>query len=230
MKILIIEDDSNIVEAITIAFQLRWPDVEVVSTPYGEKGIEIVGNEDVDIVVLDLSLPDISGFDVLKQIRLFSDVPVVILTVMSEESSIVKGLERGADDYIIKPVSQLQLLARVKALMRRTTTSNKSPLTVGPLKVIPSTAQVFCHDKEVNLTPTEFKILYCIMKHKGSIVSHSTLVKTVWDDDYPGAIDCIKVYIRRLRSKIELNPSDPKIILTKPGLGHIIASGSPDEG
>jgi DNA-binding response OmpR family regulator len=119
MKILVIEDDQQIVEAITLAFQIRWPEAKLVSTQQGEKGIELVESEKPDIVILDLGLPDINGYDVLKQIRMFSDIPILILTARTEESDIVKGLEWGADDYMIKPFHQLELLSRIKALTRR---------------------------------------------------------------------------------------------------------------
>src|ERR1035437_10589731 len=138
MKILIIEDDQQIVEAITLAFQIRWPEAKLVSTPQGEKGIELVENEKPEIVILDLGLPDINGFEVLKQIRLFSDIPILILTARTEESDIVKGLEWGADDYMIKPFRQLELLSRIKALTRRTgPVAEDRPLTSGQLRFIP---------------------------------------------------------------------------------------------
>jgi len=119
MKILIIEDDPQIVEAITLAFQIRWPEAKLISTLQGEKGIELAKNEKPDIVILDLGLPDINGYDVLKQIRMFTNNPILILTARTEESDIVKGLEWGADDYMTKPFHQLELLSRLKALTRR---------------------------------------------------------------------------------------------------------------
>lgn len=119
MKILIIEDDQEIVDAVSLAFQIRWPEDNLVSTHLGEKGLEMVESENPDVVILDLGLPDISGFEVLKQTRLFSDVPILILMVRADEADIVKGLEWGADDYVVKPIRQLELLSRIKALTRR---------------------------------------------------------------------------------------------------------------
>lgn len=150
MKILIIEDDQQIVEAITLAFQIRWPEAKLVTSQQGEKGIELVESDKPDIIILDLGLPDINGYDVLKQIRMFSDLPILILTARTEESDIVKGLEWGADDYMIKPFRQLELLSRIKALTRRKSNSdNESPLSIGPLNFNPVTGQLVFNQKEI---------------------------------------------------------------------------------
>ncbi len=223
MKILIIEDDQQIVEAITLAFQIRWPEAKLVSTQQGEKGIELVENEKPDIVILDLGLPDINGYDVLKQIRMFSDIPVLILTARTEESDIVKGLEWGADDYMIKPFRQLELLSRIKALTRRRSNAdNETPLAVGPLNFNPSTGQLNYNDREISLTPTEGRILHHLMRNAGQVVTHSSLADAVWGEDYPGAVDSLKVYIRRLREKLENEPQQPQLILTKAGIGYLM--------
>jgi two-component system, OmpR family, response regulator VicR len=223
MKILIIEDDQQIVEAITLAFQIRWPEAKLVSTQQGEKGIELVESEKPDIVILDLGLPDINGYDVLKQIRIFSEIPILILTARTEESDIVKGLEWGADDYMIKPFRQLELLSRIKALTRRKANAdNESPLSIGALSFNPATGQLTYNHKEISLTPTEGRILHHMMRNAGQVVTHSSLADAVWGEDYPGAIDSLKVYIRRLREKLEIEPQQPQLILTKAGIGYIM--------
>jgi two-component system, OmpR family, response regulator VicR len=223
MKILIIEDDQQIVEAITLAFQIRWPEAKLVSSQQGEKGIELVENEKPDIVILDLGLPDINGYDVLKQIRLFSDIPILILTARTEESDIVKGLEWGADDYMIKPFRQLELLSRIKALTRRkSNTDTESPLSIGPLSFNPVTGQLIFNQKEISLTPTEGRILHHLMRNAGQVVTHSSLADAVWGEDYPGAVDSLKVYIRRLREKLEIEPQQPQLIITKAGIGYLM--------
>jgi two-component system, OmpR family, response regulator VicR len=223
MKILIIEDDQQIVEAITLAFQIRWPEAKLVSSQQGEKGIELVENEKPDIVILDLGLPDINGYDVLKQIRLFSDIPILILTARTEESDIVKGLEWGADDYMIKPFRQLELLSRIKALTRRkANTDSDSPLSIGPLNFNPLTGQLVFYKKEISLTPTEGRILHHLMRNAGQVVTHSSLADAVWGEDYPGAVDSLKVYIRRLREKLEIEPQQPQLIITKAGIGYLM--------
>ena len=142
MKVLVIEDDREIIEAISLAFQIRWPEAQVVSTRLGEKGVEQVETESPDIVILDLGLPDINGFEVLRQIRRFSQVPTIILTVRAEEVDIVKGLEWGADDYIVKPFRQLEFLSRVKALIRRKSTTEEEQLVSGPLRLDSTTGQL----------------------------------------------------------------------------------------
>jgi two-component system response regulator VicR len=221
MKVLIIENDRGIVEAISLAFQIRWPEARLISTNLGEEGIELVETEKPDVVILDLGLDDISGFDVLKQVRLFSSVPILILTVRADETDIVKGLEWGADDYVVKPFRQLELLSRIKALTRRQGPINtETPLVCGSLRLEPATRQLFLNEKEVNLTPTEGAIISHLMKNAGRVVTHSSLAESVWEDDYPDAANSLKVYIRRLREKLETDPSHPRIILTKTGVGY----------
>ncbi|KKL07304.1 hypothetical protein LCGC14_2587370 [marine sediment metagenome] len=224
MKVLIIEKDRGTVEDISLAFQIRWPEARVVSTHLGEKGIEMVETESPDIAILELDLPDISGFEVLKGVRLFSNVPLVILTVRAEEADIIKGLEWGADDYVVKPFRQLELLARVNALMRRQSPPGEEPpLRCGPLYFDPSTRQLTNGEREVDLTRTEGEILHHLMKNAGHVATHSRLAEAVWGEDYPGIADSLKVHIRRLREKIEADPSRPQFILTRAGIGYSLA-------
>jgi len=224
MKVLIIEDDREIVEIITLAFEIRWPGVTLVNTHLGNKGVELVESEKPDVIILDLGLPDTNGFDVLKEVRTFSDTPIMILTVRGEESDVVKGLEWGADDYMVKPFRQLELLSRIKALTRRSTNlTRETSLTYGALSYNPTVRQLFRGNEEILLTRTEGTILAQLMKNAGQVVTHSGLAEAVWGDDYPDAVDSLRVYIRRLREKIEANPDDPRIILTKTGLGYMLA-------
>lgn len=224
MKVLVIENDRGIVEAISIAFQIRWPEAKLISTNLGEEGIALVETEKPDVVILDLGLDDISGFEVLKEIRFFSSVPVLILTVRADETDIVRGLEWGADDYVVKPFRQLELLSRIKALTRRQgPITAETPLVCGNLRLDSSTGQLFLNDKEVNLTPTEGAIISHLMKNAGRVVTHSSLAESVWGDDYPEAANSLKVYIRRLREKLETDPGHPAIILTKTGVGYQMA-------
>jgi two-component system KDP operon response regulator KdpE len=223
MRILIIEDDQETVETIGLAFNIRWPEAKLSSTNLGKKGVEMVEAETPDVVILDLGLPDINGFDLLKEIRSFSKVPIIITTVRAEESDIVRGLELGADEYLVKPFGQLELLARVQALIRRQQSLICDEVVVcGPLRFGPSMSKLLYEGKEINLTKTEGLILYYLMKNAGSILNYITLAEWVWGDYYPGADDNLRVYIRHLREKIETNPSHPKIILTKIGVGYYI--------
>lgn len=224
MKVLIIEDDKAIVEAISLILHISWSETKLISTQFGEKGIEMVESEKPDVVILDLGLPDISGFEVLKQIRLFSSVPIIILSVRADEADIVKGLECGADDYVVKPFKQLELLSRIKLVTRRQDRLIKEePLVCGQLRFDPSTWQVFCGGKEINVTRTEGSILRHLMRNAGRVVTHSDLSDAVWGVDYPDAVESLKVHIRRLRVKLEAEPSNPQIILTKPGIGYSVA-------
>lgn len=221
MKILVIEDDEDVIDTITLTFQVGWPEVDLMFSREGGRGVEMVEKEPPDVVILDLGLPDITGYQVLKQIRTFSNVPVVILTVMMEENDIIKGLEWGADDYIIKPFRKMELLARIKTILRRQRISAEEPVIVcGPFQYIPANRQLFFREKEVTLTVTESTIMYHLMKQAGHVVSHTSLAEAVWGDDYPNATDTLKVHIRHLREKTEVNPSDPQIILTRSGVGY----------
>ena len=223
MKVLLIEDDREIIDAISLAFQIRWPEATLIPTRLGQKGVELVESESPDIVILDLGLPDMSGFDVLRQIRLFSQVPIIILTVRSDEADIVKGLEWGADDYITKPFRQLEFLARVKALIRRQAGGEEESVVFGPLRLDPTTGQLLHGSREVTLTVTESQIMAHLMRNGGRAVTHASLAEAVWGDDYPGSADSLKVHIRRLREKIEEAPSSPKLILTRTGVGYFLA-------
>jgi two-component system KDP operon response regulator KdpE len=201
----------------------------MLSSRLGSKGVELVKNQPPDVVILDLGLPDMSGFDVLKQIRTFSSIPIIILTVSSEESNVVKGLEFGADDYITKPFRQLELLARVKAMLRRHgTPEEESPMVYGILRYDPAKRQVTVGQKEISLTRAESRIIQQLLKQAGHVVTHSNLAEALWGVDYPGATDNLKVHIRRLRERLEDDPSQPKLILTKAGVGYFLAK--PDDG
>lgn len=222
MKVLLIESDREIIDAISLAFQIRWPEAEVVSTRLGQKGLELVESESPDIIILDLSLPDISGFEVLREYRRFSSVPTIFLTVRSDEVDIVKGLEWGADDYIVKPFRQLEFLVRVKALIRQQSCPKQETISSGHLCLETATGQLDNSGKEVVLTTIESLILAHLMRNAGHIIKRSSLAEAVWGEDYPGSVDSLKVHIRRLREKIEPDPSDPKLILTKSGIGYFL--------
>jgi two-component system KDP operon response regulator KdpE len=224
VKILVIEDDKTIIDSISLIFQLSWPETKLISTPLGQKGIELAETEHPDVVILDLGLPDISGYEVLKQIRLFSAVPVIILTVRSEEVDIVRGLEGGADDYIIKPFRQLELLSRIRCVTRRQErVAQEKPLELGQFYFNPTTWQLVISEREISVTRTEGSIFYHLLQNAGRVVTHSDLAEALWGVDYPDAADCLRVHIRRLRVKIEEDPRQPQVILTKPGVGYLFA-------
>jgi two-component system response regulator VicR len=223
-KVLIIEDDEAIVNFERLAFKMRWPEADLISARLGEEGLDLVESEKPDLVILDLGLPDIDGFEVLKQIRLFSSVPVVILTVSSDEADMVRGLDWGANDYIVKPFRQLELLARLKAQLRRQVSPDEeAPIIYGPLRLDPSTFELTYGGKQISLTLIEGRIMRYLMQNVGRVVTHSRLGEVIWGEDYPGAIDSLRVYIRHLREKLESDASNPKLILTKVGVGYLLA-------
>ena len=221
MKFLIIEDDQEIVETIKLILKIGWPDCECVSTRTGKSGLELIGADKFDVVILDLGLPDISGYSVLKELRSFSEIPVVIVTVRKEEADIVKGLELGADDYLIKPFGQMELLARLKAVLRRVRPdADNIPITFGSIRFSPTFSKLSLRGKEISLTTIESLILYELMKNEGVVLNNTQLAEKIWGGYYPGVEDSIRVYIRRLRQKIETNPNHPRMIITKVGSGY----------
>jgi two-component system response regulator VicR len=223
MKILIIEDDLSIIDSISLIMQVSWPEVEVISTQSGKEGIAIVEKEVLDVVILDIGLPDIQGFDVLKRIRTFSNVPIIVLTVNSDETDIVRALEWRADEYIIKPFRPLELLARIKLILRKKYyPQGEQCLNIGRFRFDVTSHKLETENQVINLTSTESLILYHLAMNKGNVLSLSTIAQKIWGDDYPGANEAIRVYIRHLRKKIEDNPNKPKLILTKSGLGYLL--------
>ena len=223
MKALVIEDDLKIVELISLAFQAGWPGAKLITTRRGEEGIDLAENQSPDLIILDPELPDVDGFDVLKQIRLFCRIPIVIVTDRTDETSIVKGLEWGADEYISKKFGQMELMARVRAILRRHYPPGEElPLAYGPLCLYTSTGKLTCGRKEIELTRTESLILQHLIRNAGRVVSHTNLATTLWGEDYPDSVGALKVYIRRLRVKIEADPKNPQLILTKSGMGYFL--------
>jgi DNA-binding response OmpR family regulator len=223
MRLIIIEDQKNIIDAIRAAFEFRWPEVTVDSAKKGREGIDLVRREHPDIVILDINLPDIDGFRVLKQIRQFSAVPVIILTVRSDDTDVLKGLEAGADDYIIKPFNYLTLLARVKAVLRRsenvpikdareTTVSNR-------LKIDFVNQKVTLDNQPVKLTPVEYRFLVLLVKNKNRTVHYEQITQEVWERKYPGNTENIRIAIRRLRKKMHDSP--PRLILNQRDFGYL---------
>ena len=224
MKVLVIEDDKEIVDAISLAFQIRWPEAKVKATRLGQKGVEMVESESPDIVILDLGLPDISGFEVLRQIRRFSTVPTIILTVRAEEADVVKGLEWGAEDYITKPFSPREMVSRVKAVLRR---------TEGPsggmhglieiderLKIDFDRREIWLEGKIVKLRPTEYRLLYHLVQNAGWVTSHDQLLAKVWGYEYRDEPHYVRLYINYLRQNLEKDPANPKYILTERCVGY----------
>jgi two-component system KDP operon response regulator KdpE len=230
MKILLVEDAAQVVESLTLAFQLQWNDVEIVSTSEGVKAAELVENERPDLVLLDIGLPDLDGYRVLQAIREFSDIPVIMLTARDETMDKVKGLELGADDYITKPFDHLELLARIRTVLRRLdmpAPKNRIPsIKVSDLEVDFNAQEARLKGRRLDLTSTEYKLLYHFVRNIGRILSHETLLSRVWGREYTDELDYLRVYIRRLRDKLDDDPSHPKYIRTERGLGYRFIGGA----
>jgi two-component system, OmpR family, response regulator VicR len=228
MKILIIENGYEIANALNIAFPISSFQAQIVSTNLGQKSIALAGKEAPDIIIMDLLLPDMNGFEALRRIRLSTMVPIIILTALSEETDIIKGLQWGADDYMTKPFKHMELIARIRALMRRQVSpAEETPLSLGPLHFTPVTKQVFNGTAFINLTNTESQLFNELMQNVGKVMTYGHLAARVWGDDYPGAIDSLRVNIRRLRIKLEADPRHPRFIHTRMGVGYFVQDISP---
>lgn len=228
MKVLLIEDSSEIVDVVTITLQLRWAEVTLISTFLGNEGVRLAKTEHPDLIMLDLGLPDIDGFQVLRQIRDFSDVPVVILTVRGEEMDKIKGLELGADDYITKPFSPGELLARMKALLRRSSMSKATsnvddkssvPSIRGKLRIDFTSGEVSIGDRPLKLGPREFELLRLLMTNEGALLSKQALLKEVFPEQQDDT-RFVDVYINKLREKLEEDPKKPQMILNEGETGY----------
>lgn len=224
MKVLIIEDDLVAVESVSLCFEIRWAGVQVISTAKGAGGAELVDTESPDVVILDLGLPDIDGMEVLRHIRSFSDVPLIILTGRDDQTTTVRGLELGADDYITKPFDPMVLLARVKAILRRSQMpelrGEEKAWVSGNLVIDLATRETTLSGKPVKLTPTEYQLLYHLVRNEGKVLSHRFLLQKVWGEEYIDSIEFIKKYIHRLREKLGDDLSNPKLILSERGMGY----------
>ena len=224
MKILVIDDEPDVIESVRLGFTLQWLEVDVLGAASGEAGLDAIERDVPDIVLLDVGLPDIDGFQVLRQIRDFSDVPVVMLTARDDSMDKVKGLELGADDYVTKPFNHLELMARVKAVMRRlempAPASRAPSFRAGELEVDFARQEARLRGERLELTPTEYRLLYHLVRNAGHILQHGTLLAKVWGRDYIDEVDYIRVYVRRLRDKLGDDPDNPRYIRTERGLGY----------
>ena len=221
MKILIIEDDNTIVKFIDLTFHIVWPEVKIITAEWGNEGIELVEKESPSIVILDIGLPDMNGLDVIKEIRSFSKVPIIVLTIDTSETTVVHALEYGANEYIYKPFRQLELVARVKSLIKwhRDIEVGESYIW-GSLLFDYNRREVVRNNEVIRLTSIESEILRALINNSPNVVPYSYLANAVWGDNYDGALLSLKVHISHLRKKIEINPNNPLIILSKSGVGY----------
>lgn len=222
-KVLVVDDEKLIVKGIR--FSLEQDGMEVDCAYDGEEAFHMAQETKYDMILLDVMLPKMNGFEVCQAIREFSDMPIVMLTAKSDDMDKILGLEYGADDYITKPFNILEVKARIKAIMRRTTAHSSnakeaSVLEKGDLKLDCESRRLFIMNKEVNLTIREFELLELLVKNENKVYSREKLLELVWGHDYPGDVRTVDVHVRRLREKIEANPSEPKYVHTKWGVGY----------
>lgn len=223
-KVLVVDDEKLIVKGIR--FSLEQDGMEVDCAYDGEEALEMIRNKEYDIILLDVMLPKLTGFEVCQHIREFSSVPVVMLTAKGEDMDKILGLEYGADDYITKPFNILEVKARIKAIIRRTSPKPKEADKViesGDMKLDCEGRRVYISGREINLTAKEFELLELLVVNANKVYSRENLLKLVWVSSYPGDVRTVDVHIRRLREKIESNPSEPKYVHTKWGVGYYFA-------
>ena len=222
-KVLVVDDEKLIVKGIR--FSLEQDGFEVDSAYDGEEALEMARANDYDIILLDVMLPKLDGFEVCQQIREFSSVPIIMLTAKGDDMDKILGLEYGADDYVTKPFNILEVKARLKAIMRRSRQKDVQPKTAkvieaGDLKMDCESRRVYIAGKEINLTVKEFDVLELLAFNPNKVYSRESLLNLVWGYEYPGDVRTVDVHIRRLREKIEANPSEPQYVHTKWGVGY----------
>ena len=230
MKVLIVEDNNEIIDIVAQTLELRWPEASLVSTTLGGVGVELAEKELPDLIILDLGLPDMDGFQVLRRIRGFSNVPVVILTVRGDEIDKIRGLEMGADDYIVKPFSPGEFLARLKTALRRSqvpeTTTNviEKPFIRGSLRVDFRSREVSVGGRLIKLSPSEYDLLYMLVTNEGRVMSKRMLIEKVWGPEYVADTEYVEVYINSLKEMLGKEAGHPLRILDEGGIGYRLVS------
>ena len=222
-KVLEVDDEKLIVKGIR--FSLEQDGMEVECAYDGEEALKLATENAYDMILLDLMLPKMDGFEVCQRIREFSNVPIVMLTAKGDDVDKILGLEYGADDYITKPFNILEVKARIKAIMRRTGTKEPAPdkakvIESGDLRLDLESRRLFILGREVNLTAREFELLELFVTNPNKVFSREKLLELVWGVDYPGDVRTVDVHVRRLREKIEANPSEPQYVHTVWGVGY----------
>ena len=224
MKILVVDDDPEVMESISLGLSLHWRDVEVLGAKDGEQALDIVEQQRPNLVLLDIGLPRKDGYQVLQEIRAFSDVPVIMLTARDDPMDKVKGLELGADDYVTKPFKHLELLARINGVLRRlempTPSSRAASFVVHDLEVDFGKQEARLRGVRLDLTPTEYKLLYHLVRNAGHVLPHGTLLAKVWGREYVNEVDYVRVFMRRLREKLGDDAENPRYIRTERGVGY----------
>ena len=219
-QILTVEDDERIRTSVRLALEEEGWGVDEAST--GEEALVSFTRNPADVVLIDIMLPGIDGFEVCRSIRRTSDVPIIMVTARNDTHDVVAGLEAGADDYLTKPFAPKELSARIRALLRRARSSDSetSRIQINGLVVIPEEGVVLVDEREIHLTRTEFRLLVELASNPGRVLSREDLLQRVWDYDYFGDGRLVDVHVRRLRTKVEIDPAKPRYIITMRGMGY----------
>lgn len=225
-RILLVEDDPKMVHLITEV--LTASDFAVLSTALGREAIELVAVEQPDLMILDIALADTTdGFEVAQRVREFSNIPIIMLTAKARESDLLQGFAMGTDDYLTKPFSARELLARIRALLNRARLASLAPsqasIECGPLRIDLARRRVTVGGQTVHLTRTEYNLLYELAKHPNRVMLHEELLTKVWGVEYRNDLDYLRAYIRYLRRKLEADPANPQLIITHAGVGYMLA-------
>ena len=217
MKILIVDDEPDICEIITIAFNLRWPELEISSAGTGAKALSLAEEENPDAIILDIVLPDADGFDLCTQLKAITNAAILILSVKGREEDKVKGLTLGADDYITKPFNHYELLARLKAVIRRrrprVNDDSDSKYERQRLFIDFEKKRIRVDGKQIDLPPVEYSLLYHLVMNANRVIANRTLLAKVWGREYVDQLDYLDMHIKSLRSKLESDPEDPQLIV-----------------
>ena len=219
MKILIIDDEELLVKGI--AFNLENEGYQVVTGFNGAQAVSLAADPEIGLIILDLMMPVMDGLEACRRIRQFSDVPIIMLTAKAEDMDKLLGFDYGADDYLTKPFNILELKARIRALLRRSTKSSAaSSITRGSIRIEPQSRNAFKSGEPVELTAKEFDLVELLIRNPNRVYSRETLLDIIWGDDYRSDIRTVDVHIRRIREKLERNPASPEYIMTKWGVGY----------
>jgi DNA-binding response OmpR family regulator len=227
MKVLIVDDEPDVIEVVNLCFGLRWPEAEVIAAKNGDEALALIEETSPDLILLDIMLPDRDGFQVCQEIRRSSDIPIIMVSARDGEMDKVRGLEMGADDYVTKPFSHLELLARVRAVLRRYESQLPAIGEVfdsGDLRIDYASRQVTLRGQPVRLTPTEYLLLFHLTRSAGRVLSHRTLLAKVWGREYADEMEYLKVYVRRLRQKLEGDPETVGRIVSERGVGYMFVA------
>lgn len=223
-RILVIDDETTLSEML--ALKLEPKGFEVIAAKHGGEGLKLAYEKHPDLIILDVMMPEMDGWETCRRLRELSNVPIIFLTAKVGEEDLVRGFRLGADDYVKKPFSLKELEERIRAVLKRASGSERETSLVyddGALKIDLERQQVFRNGQLTHLTSTEFRLLSCLVRHKGRTVPHDELLTEVWGPAYLDATACLSLYIRYLREKLEVNPGEPKYIRTQWGAGYWFA-------